>query len=36
MIIITFIQPIHDSGDAVFDERYLEVDQQPKPLVGQP
>src|SRR5271166_4397287 len=31
-----FFQPIDDTRNAVLDERRVEVDQQAKPLVGQP
>ena len=34
-VIIVF-QSVDDSRDAVFDQRHLEVDQQAKPLVGEP
>jgi hypothetical protein len=30
-----FFKPIDDAGDAIFDERHLEVDEQPKSLVGE-
>jgi len=33
--VIIFFQPVHDSRDAVFNQRYVEVDQQAKPLVGE-
>ena len=29
-------EPVHDSRDAVLNQRYVEVDQQAKPLVGEP
>ena len=31
-----FFQSIDDTGDAVLDERSIEVDEQAKPFVGQP
>ena len=31
-----FFEPIDDAGDAIFDERHLEVDEQPQSLVGEP
>jgi hypothetical protein len=34
-VIIVF-EPVDDSRDAVFDQRYVEVDQQPKALVVKP
>ena len=34
--VIIFFQPVHDSCDAVFNEHDVKVDQQAKPLVGEP
>jgi hypothetical protein len=31
-----FFQSIDDTGNAILDERRVEVDRQAKPLVGQP
>ena len=36
LCVIIVFQSVDDSRDAVFDQRHLEVDQQAKPLVGEP
>ena len=30
------LQSVHYSDDAIFDERHIEIDQQPKALIRQP